>query len=252
MKEDEQMETMHILSIGNSFSQDAQRYVHDLARSEGVDIETVNLYIGGCPLDLHYRNMLGDKRAYSLEINGHTETGFMASIKEALLAKAWDYVTVQQVSSLSFKEDSYQPYLAELVKYIRRMCPRAKVLLHQTWGYETNSERIMQRGFSTYDEMFAEVERCYAKAADEVGADGIIPSGRALGYALRKGIAKVHRDTSHASYGVGRLIIAMTWYGYLTGNDVDRISFADLDEAVDKKEYEIAKEAVKLALGRNN
>lgn len=242
------MKTIHILSIGNSFSQDAQRYVHDLARSEGVSIETANLYIGGCPLELHYRNMLGDKKAYSLEINGHISTGFMASIKEALLAKSWDYVTIQQASHFSYQEDSYQPYIVELVKYIRTMCPKAKLLFHQTWGYETGSQRCLEHGFKTYEEMFAEVKRCYAKAAKETHADGIIPCGEALGYALQKGIAKVHRDTFHASLGVGRLILAMTWYGYLTGNSIDSIRFRDLDEAVTDAEYEIVKAAVKMVL----
>lgn len=242
------MKTIHILSIGNSFSQDAQRYLYDLARSEGVSIETANLYIGGCPLELHYRNMQGDIKAYSLEINGHSSTGFMASIKEALLAKSWDYVTIQQASCLSYKEDSYQPYITVLVNYIRTMCPKAKVLIHQTWGYETGSQRCLDHGFQTYDEMFAGVKHCYAKAAGEAGADGIIPSGEALGYALQKGIKKVHRDTFHASLGVGRLIIAMTWYGYLTGNSIDQIGFTDLDEAVTDEEYEIAKAAVKMVL----
>ena len=242
------MKTIHILSIGNSFSQDAQRYVHDLARGEGVSIETANLYIGGCPLDLHYRNMQGDRKTYSLEINGHSSTGFMVSIKEALLVRSWDYVTIQQASHFSYQEHTYQPYAAELVKYIRTMCPKAKVLLHQTWGYETGSQRCLDHGFNTYDDMFAEVKRCYAKAAEEIHADGIIPSGEALGCALQKGIMKVHRDTFHASLGVGRLILAMTWYGYLTGNDIDSISFDDLDEAVTDEEYEIAKAAVKMVL----
>ena len=48
---------MKILSIGNSFSQDAQRYLHRLAKNEGVDMKTVNLYIGGCPLRSHYLNI---------------------------------------------------------------------------------------------------------------------------------------------------------------------------------------------------
>lgn len=39
------MKPIQILSIGNSFSQDAHRYLHDLARSEGVIIETVNLLL---------------------------------------------------------------------------------------------------------------------------------------------------------------------------------------------------------------
>ena len=37
---------MKILSIGNSFSQDAQRYLHALAKADGENFKTVNLYIG--------------------------------------------------------------------------------------------------------------------------------------------------------------------------------------------------------------
>ena len=242
------MKTIYILSIGNSFSEDAQRYLHDLARSEGTSVETANLFVGACSLERHYRNMQGDKKVYNLEMNGHSGMGFMVGIKDALLARAWDYVTIQQASSFSYQADSYQPYLTELVKYIRLMCPKTKVLIHQTWGYETGSKRGLEHGFQTYEEMFAEVKHCYKQAADEAGVDGIIPCGEALGYALRKGIDKVHRDTSHASLGVGRLILAMTWYGYLTGKCIDTIKFNDLDEVVSNEEYRWAKEAVKMAL----
>lgn len=245
------MKTINVLSIGNSFSQDAHRYIHDLGRKEGVSIETVNLYIGGCPLELHFRNMQRDKRAYTLEVNGRSGTGFYVSIKEALLARSWDYVTVQQASPYSYKEDSYEPYLTELVKFIRLMCPKAKLLIHQTWGYESGSNGVIKNGFNTYDEMFAEVKRCYDKAAKVVRADGIIPSGTAFAYALQNGITKVHRDTFHASFGIGRLILAMVWYSYLTGNSVDQISFDDLDEEVSAEEYELVREAVKLALKQN-
>ena len=58
---------MKILSIGNSFSQDAHRYLHKLAKQEGVDLKTVNLYIGGCSLRTHYLNMLGDYANYIFE-----------------------------------------------------------------------------------------------------------------------------------------------------------------------------------------
>ncbi|MBQ7793144.1 MAG: DUF4886 domain-containing protein [Clostridia bacterium] len=77
---------MNILSIGNSFSQDAQRYLHAIARADGFELNTFNLYIGGCPLSLHYRNMLSEKDAYSLEMNGQS-TGFYVSLKEALLSR---------------------------------------------------------------------------------------------------------------------------------------------------------------------
>ena len=40
---------MKVLAIGNSFSNDAMRYLHGIAKADGVDMKTVNLFIGGCP-----------------------------------------------------------------------------------------------------------------------------------------------------------------------------------------------------------
>lgn len=73
------MKPIRILSIGNSFSQDAQRHLHDLAKCEGVTIETVNPFIGGCTLERHYRNMAGNRREYTLEVNGLRAEGFYAA-----------------------------------------------------------------------------------------------------------------------------------------------------------------------------
>ena len=78
---------INVLSIGNSFSEDAQRYLHELAQSEGVDIRTVNLMISSCSLAQHYRNMMGEKREYRLQVNGQETFGFMTDLKEALLAR---------------------------------------------------------------------------------------------------------------------------------------------------------------------
>ena len=61
---------MKILSIGNSFSQDAQRYLHRLAKQDGTELKTVNLFIGGCSLQKHYLNMLDDNADYDFEFNG--------------------------------------------------------------------------------------------------------------------------------------------------------------------------------------
>ena len=55
---------MKILSIGNSFSEDAQRYLHRIAESDGVELYTVNLCIGGCPLELHANNIKSGDKAY--------------------------------------------------------------------------------------------------------------------------------------------------------------------------------------------
>ena len=46
---------VRILAIGNSFSQDATHYLHQIAASDNVEMKVVNLYIGGCSLEQHWR-----------------------------------------------------------------------------------------------------------------------------------------------------------------------------------------------------
>lgn len=240
------MKPIHVLSIGNSFSQDAHCHLHDFAKSEGVDIETVNLFIGGCSLERHYRNMVGNKREYTLEINGHRADGFLCSMDEALTARQWDFVTLQQASPLSYRIESYEPYLQRLAEHVRYMSPKAKLLIHQTWAYETGSERIRTCGFETYDEMFAQVKYCYEKAASAICADGIIPSGEVFQQALKAGISSLHRDTFHANCGVGRFILALVWYVYLTKKSVAVAKFDSFTEYVDEREYYIAVELARM------
>ena len=57
---------MNILAIGNSFSEDATRYLHGIARADGVYTEVLGAAKGGCSLEWHYRYMLGDIRDYML------------------------------------------------------------------------------------------------------------------------------------------------------------------------------------------
>ncbi len=79
---------MKVLSIGNSFSEGASRYLHGVAKADGTNMKVVNLYIGGCPLSVHYTNMLENSKSYALQFNGEP-TGFCVSIKEAILSEAW-------------------------------------------------------------------------------------------------------------------------------------------------------------------
>lgn len=235
---------MNVLSIGNSFSQDAQRYLHQIARADGVNIHSFNLYIGGCPLSKHYRNMLSEERVYALEMNG-SSTGFSVSLKDALLNRDWDVITVQQVSSQSPNYDTYQPYLDGLVEYTRRLVPKAKIAIHQTWAYEQGSKRLNEDlKYSDYREMLDDIVKSYHKAAERIGADFIIPSGEVFGAMLENGIEKIHRDTFHASRGLGRYALGLIWYKTLTGNDVFDNAFCDFDEEVSAEEIAIAKKSV--------
>lgn len=235
---------MNVLSIGNSFSQDATRYLHRIAACPGVNLTTVNLYIGGCSLYRHFQNMKTDAKAYSLEYNGES-TGFSISLSEALINREWDVITLQQVSHLSGKYESYQPYLNELVAYCRHLCPKARIIIHETWAYEKDCDRLFKMaGYQTPADMLTDVKAAYTRAASDVSAAGIIPSGEMLYALLENGIESVHRDTFHASLGLGRYALGLLWLRMLTGKTVAGNTFDDFDRPVTDKEKEIAQRVV--------
>ncbi|MBQ3571407.1 MAG: DUF4886 domain-containing protein [Clostridia bacterium] len=229
---------MKILSIGNSFSQDAQRYLHLLAKSEGIDLICVNIYIGGCSLERHYNNIVSGEEAYEYELNG-VYTGKKISIYQALLLEDWDYVTIQQVSNLSYNIESFFPFASALKEFIVKHCKNAKIYVHQTWGYETDSEKISITPFKSTEEMFKNVKDTYAEFASIIKADGIIPSGEAMLSAFKSGL-KVYRDGFHASLGLGRYIIALVWYKFFTKKDIKISTFCSLDEEITPYEKEMA------------
>lgn len=232
---------MNVLFIGNSFSQDSTRYLHGIARADGVNIKVVNIYIGGCSLERHYRNMLSEARAYELEYNGE-RTGFYVSLKEALLNRAWDVVSIQQASFQSTRAETFRPYASELAEFIRKCVPTAKILLHQTWAYEKDSDKLRNfAGYESPEEMLRDIVNSYDMISREIGADGIVPAGETLGNVLKLGVSSVHRDTYHASRGIGRYALALLWYRMLSGKTTADNCFSDFDEPVSEKEIEIIK-----------
>ena len=234
---------MDVLSIGNSFSCDAQRYLHQIAKADGVELNCFNLYIGGCTLSRHYRNMMTEAKAYTLEMNGKS-TGFFVSLKEALLNRDWDVVTIQQASHKSTDYQNYQPYLNKLADYVRLMVPKAKIVIHQTWAYEPGDEIIVKRlGYSDQALMFKELKSAYQKAAKDINADFVIPSGELFQKMISCNVGRVHRDT-HAGFGLGRYALGLLWYRMFTGNSVQNNTFSDFDEEVSDVQIATAKKCV--------
>lgn len=235
---------MNVLAIGNSFSMDAVRYLHRIARAAGVQLNVANIYIGGCPLERHYRNMLSGERVYELQYNGEA-TGFKVSLDEALLNRSWDVVTLQQASHHSTDSETFLPYISALCDHIHRCVPKAKVCLHETWAYEDDCPRMKNMfGYDRYDEMLADVKSAYHSVYEALDFDGMIPSGELFGALLSSGVEKVHRDSFHASFGLGRYALGLLWFRMLTGKTVSDNSFSDFDEPVSDEEIEIAKACV--------
>lgn len=221
---------MKILSIGNSFSEDAQRYLHKIAEANGKELTCANLYIGGCSLRRHYTNLTDNEKSYDFQFNGEN-TNIKISIKDAIKSNDWDYITLQQASHESFDINNYIPYVEKIAEWIRLRCPSTKILLHQTWAYPQNRERLSEVGFKTTEEMFKAVKDAYNKTEKLISADNVIESGEAMLKAYKLNPEIVYRDAIHASYGFGRYLIGCVWYKTLF-NEKPTIQISRFDENI--------------------
>lgn len=212
---------MNVLTIGNSFSQDATAYLRQMNTAGGADIQFLNLIIGGCSLSQHWHNVRSDAAEYYVEENGLPKEGF-ARLGTTLVARHWNGITLQQASMLSIDYATYQPYLSQLKEYIDTFCPKARLCIHQTWGYEDNCPRLHEMGLARQADMFALLEPAYLQAAQSIGAE-IIPSGKAFELAHAAGIAPLHRDSFHAGLGAGRFLLAAVWYAFWSGRSAQAL-----------------------------
>lgn len=231
---------IRILMIGNSFGQDALRYLNGISRAGGAEIRTVNLYIGGCSLYRHYRNMLSEEDAYKYEINGN-ETGLNISLKKALLLEEWDYVVLHQCSPESGEYDRYQPYLNELAAYVRKLCPPAKICMQMTWTFAHGCKRFGLTPFQTPEEMLPAIRDAYAKAAKAIDAYYLIPSGEAVARMYEEIGPETYRDGFHCNLGWTRYMIACLWFMTFTGKSIDGNTFCDFDIPVPPERAALAR-----------
>lgn len=242
---------MKILVIANSFGTDAVRYLYGIARAAEEKIKVVNLYIGGCSLYRHYRNMLSEEKAYSYELNGMT-SGLFVSMKEALLSDEWDTVVMQQSSPLSGCPETYEPYLSELSAYVKKMAPAAKQYLQETWTYDPANKYFLTMPYHTREEMIPAVKSAYREAAKRIGATGLIPSMDAMRKLYdEKGGDVTYRDKHHASLGIGRYLLGCVWFMTLFGKDLEGNPFRDFDEPVSEEDVLVAQRLAREAVLEN-
>ncbi|MBE8713628.1 DUF4886 domain-containing protein [Sphingobacterium hungaricum] len=246
-------ETLKVLAIGNSFSEDAiEQYLHELALAADKQIIIGNLYIGGAPLDLHVQNSIENKDAYSyrkIGLDGKKVTVEKVSLEKALHDEDWDYVSLQQASPLSGKYDLIMESLPLLIGYVQQQTSEnIKLIFHQTWAYQQDSKHD---GFKNYDSNQMTMYKSIASTTKELDKSGlfamIIPSGTAIQNARTSSIADhFTRDGYHLELNYGRFTVACTWYEKLFGLDVRKNSYRP--EQVTELQAKIAKEAAHKAV----
>ncbi len=216
-----------ILSFGNSFSDDAHRWLHSLAAAAGVQIDAHDYVIGGCPLEWHAQNLRSGEARYLYQHNGlyvPDAAEALRTFQQGLNDGKWDIITLQQVSHLAGKPESFEPYLGELLTAIRTAQPQAKLYFQQTWEYEYCSTHP---AFPDYgcdcDAMHEAVRSTCRRIAAENGL-GLIPTGDAVHAAKRlsafdsrnSGLS-LYRDGFHMGWVYGRYLAGCVWTKTLLG-----------------------------------
>ena len=223
---------MKILSIGNSFSQDAHKWLYDVCKSAGKEIYNVNLYYGGCSLYSHWNFYTNDSEAYDYEIKG--EPVRKIGLREALKAEKWEVITYQQASHDSGIYEKYQPFLCDLHRVVKEVCPDAKFYIHKTWAYEidaTHGSFVLYNNDQKY--MYECLCNAYDKAAQSIDVE-IIPSGDVVQFLrdntkefdYKNGGLSLNRDGFHLSLDYGRFAASLTWYCKIFGGNANDVSFA--------------------------
>lgn len=244
---------LRVLAIGNSFSEDAIEYLDDIAAQKGDNMVIGNVFLGGCSLETHARNALSDSPLYIYQksINLKKMERANVTMLSCILDEPWDYITLQQSSPLSGLKSTYQPYLNQLITYIKSHLKNrdAKFLLHQTWAY---AKTTSHEAFSNYQNnqlvMYDSIVCAYSALAKEVGIVEVIPSGTAIqnGRQTILGDTFCREDGYHLSPTLGRYTAALVWYEALFGRSPIGLNYAPL--GVSNIERDLAQKAAHSAI----
>jgi hypothetical protein len=218
---------IRLLTIGNSFSDDAvEHYLHGLVAAEGDTIVIGNMYIGGCSLETHHTNACNDTPAYSYRkiVEGVKSTTPDYRLSDALTDEEWDFISFQQVSSLSGLYETYFPHITFLMDYAKDHSLKKDVtfILHATWAYAGDSAH---EGFASYDNdqltMYHAIIDVTRRVAEKTGIGIIIPAGTAIQNGRTSPLGDSFcRDGYHLELNYGRYTASCGWYEVLFGKSV--------------------------------
>ncbi len=272
---------LRVLAFGNSFSSDSLTYLAQIGAADGISVYAVNMNSGSCSLAMHNKRMKGEATytaKWEFLPDGTTNAIEKAAFDTAFETdgKAWDYVTLHQKGHSSPFFDTYYteetPYITMLANYIRAKSPESELLFFGSWSAHTT---VIE---SKYEDVYkpiveglpkeaylgavhSAIKTSYQKASEIIANPSrIIPAGEAIYLAVTQyGFADIimdgddyikdgrsmYRDaSSHLNYNHGRVLAGLTWYEYLTGNDVRNNPYTH--ESISAEDMALLKEIAHL------
>ena len=280
---------LKVLTIGNSSSFSVGKNLPMIVHSfPDHKLELTSAYINGCTFEKHVANIkLAEadrkKGIYTVAVRNSASptrpVEFKASLVELLKNQKYDIITIQQASTKSWEWDSYEPFAGELIRYIRKVQPKAEIVIQQTWAFRADAPHFRKPTFGQADmyeklceanrklaekyrlrvipmgdavQLFRESSPVKYQIPEEKMAYPNLPSseGDAVGASLWRKDPKSGENILLNDYrGLnldGQYMQGCLWFGFLYDEPVEKIKYAP--KGMDKEKVALLKECAERAL----
>ena len=180
---------LNILLIGNSSCVYWPDELYGMLTAAGYeDVNVCDVYYSGCSLQKHWTWWKSVERNYRFDI--HNKDGKTQkpdhNLDDCLRAYNWDFISLQGnmslfgMNGLETALAGTEPYLGELLEYIRGQYPLSTYFWHQTWAIEVghgNSFTVVDKEHRT---RMHQVQQGVAAAVAEKYGLKVAPTGDAL------------------------------------------------------------------------
>ena len=221
-------DSLKILHIGNSFTNNSTSYLSSMVKAAGIDTNDMCLYkcIRGSGTFQLFLKCWNDKdtRGYSISkvVGGITLPVASSAIpydgsniRKAFTDCKWDIIIIQQVSSYSHKYSVWNKehvggHLQEFINLIRTYQPQAAIgvnLVHASYKLGNNT-----------DSLFHLIADSYHQFCIDYGVDFVIPYGTAVQNIRQSSVNNTQYgfsnpdDQHHLANGVGQYVANATYF----------------------------------------
>lgn len=222
-------ENLKVLDIGNSYTQDAHRYLENIALATGANIDChvykairgsgsykswVDCYKDKDPVTYNISRTLGIS-IDNIAGTGVANDGFI--FRNALSAVQWDIILIHQVSNYANDYNLWDTnceggYLKELIYILRKTNPQATIgflLIHSYRStYSANTEKSSFVRWKNIADATKQLKRNY-------GIDFIIPYGTAVQNLRASSLNDEYEfstDGTHLADGLGDYVASCCYY----------------------------------------
>jgi len=200
-------DTLKVLLIGNSYSQNLTNRLSTLVDASNIDQSKLNVsyaMIGGATLATWWNSYVNNTNHTIAKQAGTLNMPVTSGKLSNLLAQDWDVIVLQEYNPAT-DYGTYNPYLTDLMKAIRTHClnPRLSIVANAVWSWANSSGSDIQwRG----------IIEATKQMVIKDGLNVIIPSGTAIQNSRNTSLGLIGndltRDGIHLIPGIGEYIAA--------------------------------------------